>query len=98
MKPFKLINIKKGYAEVWVSFSGNFDDIEVDGLGFVHTEEVVSHTDFENDKIYYQTRWFPFIYTGRGEMNGYTKTGRETGYATRKEALEELLNEINEKQ
>lgn len=97
MFPYKLINVQKDYAEVWISFSGDWDAVEMDGLGFVHTEEVVSRTDFKNDKMWYRTRWFPFIYTGYGTLNGYVKTGKITGYSTRDEAVLELLNEVKEK-
>lgn len=50
-------------------------------------------TDFEKDEIHYVKRWVPYLRVGFGLMR-YSKVGRETGYATRKEAIEGLIKEI----
>lgn len=82
-----LENVQKGYAEVY------FD--ENDYCGYVHVERFVKWTDFEKDEIHCVNRWVPYLRTGFG-FNGYSSVGRETGYATRKEAIEALIKEIEE--
>ena len=82
-----LENIQKGYAEIY------FD--ENNHCGYVHVEEFVKWTDFEKDKVHYVKRWVPFLYIGVG-VNGYSSVGRETGYATREEAIAGLIEEIEE--
>ena len=77
----KLQNIQKGYAEFYDVVNNRLS------LGVVQQEDFVSHTDFDEDMVYYTKRWVPYVYTGEGSLNGYTQVGRLTGYATRKEAL-----------
>lgn len=92
MKPYKLINVRKGYADVWISLVGDFelrdDDYSLDGIGYVRTEEFVESSDFENDIVTYRTRWVPYL---------YTKVGRNLGYATRKEAIEAMVSIVEKR-
>lgn len=83
----RLKNVMKGYAEI------DFD--ENNHLAYVHEDRFVKWTDFEKDEIHYVRRWVPYLYIGAG-LNGYSPVGRETGYATRKEAIEGLIKEIEE--
>lgn len=80
-----LEHVEKGYAEIY------FD--ENDHLAYVHADTFVKWTDFEKDEIHYVKRWVPYLHVGFG-LNGYSKVGRETGYVTRKEAIEGLIKEI----
>lgn len=82
-----LMNIQPRYAEIY------FD--ENNYLAYVHEDNFVKRTDFEKDEIHYVRRWVPYLYIGSG-LNGYSPVGRETGYATRKEAIEGLIKEIEE--
>lgn len=82
-----LENVQKGFADIY------FDENK--HLAYVHTEEFVKWTDFEKDEIHYVRRWVPYLYIGSG-LNGYSPVGRETGYATREEAIEGLIKEIEE--
>ena len=82
-----LENIQKGYAEIY------FD--ENNHCGYVHVEKFVTWTDFEKDEIHYVKRWVPYLQIGIG-LNGFSQVGRITGYATRKEAIEGLIKEIEE--
>lgn len=80
----KLENVCKGYAEIVCSDKpiGDYSyDVE---LGYVHTEDFVRYTDFEKDKIYYTERWTIYWWTG----SFHTQIGKDTGYRTRKEAVE----------
>lgn len=83
----RLMNVMKGYAEIY------FD--ENNYLAYVHEDSFVKWTDFEKDEIHYVRRWVPYLHIGVG-LNGYSPVGRETGYATRKEAIEGLIKEIEE--
>lgn len=83
----RLMNVMKGYAEIY------FD--ENNYLAYVHEDSFVKWTDFEKDEIHYVNRWVPYLHIGVG-LNGYSPVGRETGYATRKEAIEGLIKEIEE--
>lgn len=82
-----LENVQKGYAEIY------FDENK--HLAYVQTDKFVKWTDFEKDEIHYVKRWVPYLRVGFG-LNGYSQVGRETGYATRKEAIEGLIKEIEE--
>ena len=82
-----LENVMKGYAEIY------FDENKY--LAYVHTEKFVKWTDFEKDEIHYVKRWVPYLCIGVG-TNGYSRVGRITGYATRKEAIEGLTQEIED--
>lgn len=91
LKP-KLQQISKGYAEVCFK--------ETHRWGFVRTEEIVTWTDFENDEIHETTRWFAkvadeggcsILYYGHHWCN----VGRKTGYKTRKEAVNAVVEYIS---
>lgn len=94
MKQHKLGHIHKGYAEVYFRKDGKFrkDDVRVDKAGYVSKFYIVERTDFKNDRTYYRKRWLAFEWT----ESHYEQIGRETGYATRKEAIEALVNEFKE--
>lgn len=82
-----LENVQKGYAEIY------FDETKY--LAYVHIEKFVKWTDFEKDEIHYVRRWVPYLRVGVG-LNGYSQVGRKTGYATRKEAIEGLIKEMED--
>lgn len=82
-----LENVQKGYAEIY------FDETKY--LAYVHIEKFVKRTDFEKDEIHYVRRWVPYLRIGFG-FGGYSQVGRETGYATRKEAIEGLIKEMED--
>lgn len=82
-----LENVQKGFADIY------FD--ENNHLAYVHIEKFVKWTDFEKDEIHYVERWVPYLHVGFGH-NGFCQVGRETGYATRKEAIKGLIKEIEE--
>lgn len=93
MKQYKLVNIQKGYADVWLSKHGKFgENDELDGFGYVHIEKFVERSDFENDKVYYRTRWVPYIHW---DLGGFVQSGKTLGYRTRKEAVEALVHDMN---
>ena len=52
---FTLENVQKGYAEFY-----NPDNAYKE-QGYVCKEQVVKYTDFDNDKIVYCDRWFPYV-------------------------------------
>lgn len=90
MTKLKMENIQKGYAEVYFPDSGK-------AAGYVHTEEFVVFTDFENDIIHRTERWVPYAWMGGGSVlealgssPGFSKVGRTTGYSKRKHALRAL--------
>lgn len=92
-KIFKLEKIQKGYAEVVVKLNGNFDndDDPEDGFGYVTTEEFVKETNFETGKVTYVTRWVAYEYWGKPL---YALAGNTLGYASRKEAVDALVESI----
>lgn len=86
----KLRNTKPGYVEVWFWY-GDVASDGIDQLGVVDRKQVVDYTDFENDRIFYVKRWFIFSYDSKS-FSKLTRIGRETGYRTRKEALQALID------
>lgn len=87
---FTLQNVQKGYAEFYNP------DNEYDEQGYVCKERVVKYTDFDNDKVVYCDRWFPYVYRDvfLFEPRQYVKVGNWTGYETRQEALQAAYEDI----
>lgn len=92
---FTLENVQKGYAEFY-----NPDNAYKE-QGYVCKEQVVKYTDFDNDKIVYCDRWFPYV--GQNNIRPltfgaiyYIKVGNCTGYETRQEALQAAYSWIHE--
>lgn len=87
---FTLQNVQKGYAEFYNP------DNEYDEQGYVCKEQVVKYTDFDNDKVVYCDRWFPYVYRDvfLFEPRQYVKVGNWTGYETRQEALQAAYEDI----
>lgn len=77
-----LTNIHKGHAEFYYG-----DEENPDAEGYVHRIIFTEYTDFIKDEIHYCYRWKVFIYDAFGK-GGYPCIGKQTGYRTRKEALE----------
>lgn len=89
----KLENAAKGYVEfVCMPDNGDLYDGPYE-IGYVHVEDFVVKTDFEKDKIYYTERWVSYRFYN---YDGYLKKGRETGYKTRKEALDDMYKMIQD--
>lgn len=92
-KRWKIVDTQNGYAEVWWNKDGKFgasDDVEV---GYVERVDLIDHIDFEKDKFYYCHRWMTYLWSDKvafGMPHRYP-IGRETGYRTRKEAIEALI-------
>lgn len=94
-KCYRLDNVHAGYAEV--IFHGK--DRQEYYVGYVKTEEIPSVTDFEKDEIHTVTRWLAYdrLHWHRGwNIDKAVPTGRVTGYRTRIEAIEALLNYMRE--
>lgn len=89
---FTLQNVQKGYVEFYNS------DNEYRENGYVRKEQVVKYTDFDNDKVVYCDRWFPYVgyITFPFGSTEYIKVGNLTGYATRQEALQAAYSYIQE--
>lgn len=87
---YKLMDVQPGYAEVWFWYGEKTDDGESDKLGVVEREEFVYRTDFENDKVYKVKRWIAGSYLPPDLVWVWT-VGNTTGYRTRKEAIEALI-------
>ena len=89
-KYYHLENIHLGYAEVVL----HGKDGQEYYVGYVRTEEIPSVTDFEKDEIHTVTRWLAYD-RWNGNINK-PPIGRVTGYRTRIEAIEALLNRMKE--
>lgn len=89
---FALENVQKAYAEFYNP------DNAYNEQGYVCKEQVVKYTDFDNDKIVYCDRWFPYVGSIAFPFGAtqYTKVGKWTGYATRHEALQAAYSYIQE--
>lgn len=104
MKQYKLYNVQKGYAEVWIKLSGKINEsTHLDGDGVVKLKHFVERTDFEKDEMHYVMRWIAVINDPSGQPlnpwkfgSSFTQVGKLTGYATRKEAIDALVDHVKE--
>lgn len=104
MKQYKLHNVQAGYAEVWIKLSGKINEsTHLDADGVVETRQFTECTDFEKDEILYVTRWVAIIHDPSGQPlnpwkfgKSWTQVGKLTGYATRKEAIDALVDHVKE--
>jgi len=88
---YKLVNIQPGYAEMWFWYGKKTDDDDCDEVGVIWQEQFVDHTDFEKDEVYKVKRWVAHSYFPPELVSKYT-VGRKTGYRTRKEAIQALVD------
>ena len=83
----RMSNIQKGYAELYYYADDDTSENRLLYSGYVHTENIPTHTDFDTDEIYYTTRWCTYI-SMRCDGWGFAKIGRETGYVSRALAIQ----------
>lgn len=81
---YRLENVQHGYCEIVAGSDSQDLTYECSAFGYVQTETFVTKTDFEKDKIYTCKRWVAYV-------SYRDRIGRETGYKTRKEAIEAFL-------
>lgn len=99
-KRWKIADTQNGYAEIWWNKDGKFgvsDDVRI---GYVERVNLIDHIDFEKDKIHYRHRWMPYLWSDKVAFGipqlfptpHLSSIGRETGYRTRKEAIQILID------
>lgn len=90
-KRWKIADTQNGYVEVWWNKGGKFSDNVA--IGYAKRVNLIDHIDLEKDKIYYCHRWMTYLWSDDADlgMGMSFPIGRRTGYQTRKEAIETLI-------
>lgn len=80
-----LHNAYNGYAEVYYR----------NHQGVVEKQKFVKYTDFEKDVIHEVQRWVATVYEREGSLFNWPVVGKKTGYATRKEAVQAIVEHVD---
>lgn len=93
-KRWKIADTQNGYAEIWWNKDDKFDIADDVRIGYVERVDLIDHIDFEKDKIYYCHRWMTYLWSDKVAfgMPHRFPIGRKTGYRTRKEAIQILID------
>lgn len=77
----KLTNVISGYADLFLEI----DDQNY--YGYVAREPFAYYANFDTDEVRCEERWFPYLVQAT-HQSSYNVSFRNTGYKTRKEAIE----------